>query len=149
MKSEHWLEGLKRLAAALPSQDQSQELLAERGQVYRDRLDHLSEAQWAHAVNRALDEERWFPPIAALLQYAAEIPAPRSLAERSGMSEAELARNAEFRARREQRLLNGQTPTPEERPAGTVLTVEATDERRKALEIQRATILASKGTGTE
>jgi hypothetical protein len=80
---EAWTQGLHDLFM-LPDREMSEGYAADRGEVYRRVLSHLTDAAWLHAVDVALRRERWFPAPAALLEYAAEysppqaLPAPRS-----------------------------------------------------------------------
>lgn len=47
-----------------------------RGQVYRRELDGLADEAWFFAVREAIRNERWFPTVAALLEYAEAAGAP-------------------------------------------------------------------------
>lgn len=67
-----WLKGLGELLACLPAQDETPERKATRGTVYRQELDGLSDDLWLAAVRIAVQRDKWFPPIATLLQYASE-----------------------------------------------------------------------------
>lgn len=79
MTDEGWLKGLGELVACLPAQDETPERKATRGTVYRQELDGLSDELWLAAVRIAVQRERWFPPIATLLQFASEAASmPRS-----------------------------------------------------------------------
>lgn len=76
MTDHSWNQGLQDLLAAFPDRDLDPAMLARRGEVYRRELGHLTDAQWLHAVSEALRSERWFPPVSALLEFAATAPRP-------------------------------------------------------------------------
>lgn len=70
MTDAAWLKGHHDLVVAFPDRDMSNEYAHDRGKLYRDHLDDLSEEQWFHAVATAIQHERWFPTVAALRDYA-------------------------------------------------------------------------------
>lgn len=63
-----------RLLATLRDRDLTDVMVEERGKVYREALDHLSERQWVHAVNTAVRTLDWFPTIHELLTLAESAP---------------------------------------------------------------------------
>jgi len=54
----------------LPDAVSDPQIKADRAGLYREHLDELADAPWLHAVREAVRHERWFPTIAALLDYA-------------------------------------------------------------------------------
>ena len=77
MKNETWIKGMSELAANFPDRDLPEAVLATRGDVYRRELGDLSDETWLFAVREALRNERWFPSVAILLEYADGAGAPR------------------------------------------------------------------------
>lgn len=63
-----------KLLATLRDRDLTEAMVDERGRVYREALDHLSERQWAHAINAAVRTLDWFPTIHELLTLAESAP---------------------------------------------------------------------------
>ena len=76
MTDEAWIRGMGQLAACFPSAEESQERKAIRGQTYRQALNRLTDETWSYAVKAAIEHERWFPTVAALMDYANDAPAP-------------------------------------------------------------------------
>ena len=70
MDDRAWTEGMLKLVAAFPDRDITPEAFRARGDIYRERLDDLTDAQWLRAVSVCLDLERFFPAIATLRGYA-------------------------------------------------------------------------------
>lgn len=75
MTDEAWAKGMHDLVM-LPDREMSQEYAADRGEVYRRVLDHLTDAEWLYAVAEALKYERWFPAPATLISFADEYVPP-------------------------------------------------------------------------
>jgi hypothetical protein len=74
MQDATWVRGIGDLAVSFPDRDQDPEVLEARGGVYRRELGSLSDEAWLYAVREAIRNERWFPTIAVLLDYAARAP---------------------------------------------------------------------------
>lgn len=79
MTEEAWTEGMAMLAVAFPTREEDPRAAALRGRVYREALDDLTDGAWLTAVREAIRDERWFPSVAALREYA-EAAAPPPLA---------------------------------------------------------------------
>ena len=58
------------LLLAFPDRELKPEDRKARGDLYRKRLDDLTDEQWTKAVNRCLDIETFFPTIAVLRGHA-------------------------------------------------------------------------------
>jgi hypothetical protein len=72
-----WAEGLADLLkAGLPGWPTDPDEARMRAEFYRRRLDGLSGAAWRHAVDLAVDREKFFPPVSSLLEYASEYRPP-------------------------------------------------------------------------
>lgn len=78
MNNAAWTEGWKRLKACLRDRDLSPEQEIERGRVYRQRLQHLDDAAWLHAVDSAISTMEWFPSIGLILSFTAPPQASRA-----------------------------------------------------------------------
>ena len=63
LSEEVFLTGMKRLSDAWPDFP----LAKGTADLYRERLDRLSDREFAFAVNRHLDTGKWFPRISELL----------------------------------------------------------------------------------
>lgn len=74
METRAWVDGMRDLAVSFPSQDQDQEVLEKRGEIYRRELGSLSDDAWLYAVRESIRNERWFPTVAQLLDYAGRAP---------------------------------------------------------------------------
>jgi hypothetical protein len=74
MTEQAWLKGMAELAASFPDRDEAPEVKAIRGQVYRRELARLTDETWLYAVRSAIQSEKWFPSVAALLDYANDAP---------------------------------------------------------------------------
>lgn len=72
MTDKAWAQGYGELVLAFPLRASGADESAARGAVYRKHLDELSDGAWLHAVHEAITEAEWFPPVAALLAWAAE-----------------------------------------------------------------------------
>lgn len=77
MTDAAFVQGMRDLAATLPSRDEDLKVKNARGQVYRRILDHLSDEAFLFAVELALKHERWFPAPATLISFADEYEPPR------------------------------------------------------------------------
>jgi hypothetical protein len=102
---------MRDLAVSFPSQDQDPEVLRVRGAVYLRELGSLTDEAWLYAVQEAIRNERWFPTVAALLEYASRAP------------------QAPFRA---DRALPEDTRTPEE------IQAEKRETAKRGLELVKA-----------
>ena len=71
MTNESWARGIAKLALAFPEREMTQAAQKARGDLYRQKLDDLSDGQWLHAVDVCLDQEVFFPAIAVLRKSAA------------------------------------------------------------------------------
>jgi hypothetical protein len=78
MRDEAWVDGMRDLAVAFPTQDQDPNVLRARGAVYLRELGNLTDEAWLYAVREAIRNERWFPTVNVLLDYAARAPQPPS-----------------------------------------------------------------------
>lgn len=149
MKDEQWIRGMSELAASFPDRDLPEQVLAVRGDVYRRELDHLDGDRWLFAVREAIRNERWFPTVAALLEYAESagappvaglLPPPRRTEE-----EKERDRQAARAAIEEIRRIVGNVPPPAKRFPAKVdadRPIEDTNERRDLLKRQAQEIQA-------
>lgn len=72
MNNDAWTVGMSELLT-LPSRDETPERMAIRGVVFRRELGGLSDEVWLGAVRLAIQRERWFPTVAAMLAYAKEV----------------------------------------------------------------------------
>lgn len=95
MTDAAWIKGMAELAAAFPAKDQDQAVMATRGQVYRRELGRLTDTSWRYAVSQAVQHERWFPTVAALLDYATD--APDELPKAGLLTQGEPVSREEFR----------------------------------------------------
>jgi hypothetical protein len=77
LNDEAWGRGMLALIVAFPARDEAPEVVSERGRIYREHLDDISDHAWAHAVRESIERERWFPTVAALRDYAASAPPER------------------------------------------------------------------------
>lgn len=80
MRDESWVEGMRELAATFPDRDLPEAVLATRGDVYRRELGGLSDEAWLFAVRESIRNERWFPTVATLLEYAEGAGSPQPVA---------------------------------------------------------------------
>lgn len=71
MTEDGWARGMAELLT-LPERDESPERKAIKGVTYRRELDGLTDELWLAAVRIALQRDKWFPPVASLLEYASE-----------------------------------------------------------------------------
>lgn len=71
MTNEAWARGIAMLALGFPEREMTQEAQKARGDLYRQKLDDLSDGQWLHAVDVVLEQEVYFPAIAVLRRIAA------------------------------------------------------------------------------
>lgn len=76
MTNDGWLTGLRELLAAFPDRETEPEIAATRGEVYRRELNALTDETWLYAVRECVRHERWFPTVAAILDYASDAPEP-------------------------------------------------------------------------
>jgi len=72
-----YARGMSDLAVAFPAgREEDAKIASERGRLYRQHLDDLTDEAFAYAVGQAVKHERWFPTVAALREYAAAAPPP-------------------------------------------------------------------------
>jgi hypothetical protein len=71
MTEESWIRGMAELSM-LPSKGTFPAQAQLLGQVYREELGHLTDEAWRFAVREAIRRDRWFPTVAALLEYSDE-----------------------------------------------------------------------------
>jgi hypothetical protein len=76
MTDEAWSGGMAKLLLAFPMGDEAPGIKSERGRLYRDALDGLTDAQWVYAVRSAIEQEKFFPPVARLRELAVGCPPP-------------------------------------------------------------------------
>lgn len=83
MDQTKFLEGMARLTANFPGQidDERAKL---RAATYFEALHDLSDEEWKTAVRRAIREEKFFPPVARLVELAG----PSDVAARSAAADA-------------------------------------------------------------
>lgn len=62
------------MVASLPDRDLTPAMAKERGDSYREDLDHLTDEQWLFAVGVAKRSLTFFPAIKHLLDFASEAP---------------------------------------------------------------------------
>ena len=67
--NEAWKKGYRTLKLAFSDREVPEEQRKARGDLYRRKLDDLTDEQWMKAVNRCLDTETFFPAIATLRNY--------------------------------------------------------------------------------
>src|ERR1700741_2138078 len=89
---------MKELAASFPDRDLPEAVLETRGDVYRRELGGLTDEAWLFAVREAIRNERWFPTVAALLEYSDSAGAPQPVA---GLLEAPVRTEEERERARE------------------------------------------------
>jgi len=68
--NEAWKNGYRALKLAFPDREMPEDQRKARGDLYRQKLDDLTDEQWFKAVDRCLDSERFFPAIATLRGHA-------------------------------------------------------------------------------
>lgn len=148
MTPDKWHAGMLALAAAFPDRDELPEVKAARSRIYRATLGDLSDEAWTHAVTEAVKNERWFPTVKALRDYAAGAPSPRAaLPAPRSPEQVEQDREAARQSIREglDRIARETgLPLPTSRP-GLTRAIEArpiqdSDERREELRRQAAEI---------
>lgn len=146
MTDEAWIRGWTELAATLPDKDQEPVVLGVRGQVYRRELGKLTDQSWLYAVSEAVRNERWFPTVACLLDYANDAPETRDAAmlkayvptdqDRDKAKEA-ARRGVEMCREAFERVTGEKAPPIKSMPKVVTLT----DQRRAELEKHKAEIL--------
>ena len=70
VKNEAWMKGYGMLTLAFPERERTPERDKARGDLYRTKLDDLTDEQWLKAVDICLGSEVFFPAIATLRGYA-------------------------------------------------------------------------------
>jgi hypothetical protein len=94
-----YARGMSDLAVAFPAgREEDAQIANERGRIYRQHLDDLTDAAFAYAVSQAIARERWFPTVAALREYAAGAPPPAGALPAPRSPEAIEASREEARA---------------------------------------------------
>jgi len=74
MNDKAWIAGMGDLALAFPG-GFTPEQQAARGELYRRKLDDLTDAEWLKAADRCVDEHKGYFPAVALLRELAKPPA--------------------------------------------------------------------------
>jgi hypothetical protein len=73
MRNEIWTKGMASLVAVLPPREKlSAGAQKIRGDVYRQKLEHLTDEQWMRTVDLTVEREAYFPTIATLLELSTE-----------------------------------------------------------------------------
>jgi hypothetical protein len=157
MQDGTWVKGMAELVVSFPAADQDQEVLRARGAVYRRELGSLTDEAWLYAVRESIRNERWFPTVAQLLDYAGRAPvmAPsaalpddtRTVEEKRADASRLLAQIKGAVKEREKDL--PPTPIVTAQRESVVVDLEASSERLDELRRQREQILATDETVVE
>lgn len=70
MTDKAFAAGMARLALLLSDRERDPKEIAARSRAYRQTCDFLGDEAWEYAVEETIRHEKWFPPIATLLDYA-------------------------------------------------------------------------------
>lgn len=150
MRDRTWAEGMAALQkSGLPGWPTESQESAGRADLYRRHLDDLSDDAWIFAVREAITNERWFPTVAALRDYASSytsarafLPEPRRTPEQVEADRKEARRGLELvKAAMESAQPVAQVTMP---VAKAMPPIEASDERLAELRQQAEEIAGNR-----